>query len=95
MKPLSPADALSAILRVFHPTAQLPERTEELAALLRQTIEGKRALLLLDNARDARQIAPLLRPPPRRLVLVTSRQHFALPGLDAVNRYFRPDTQGH
>jgi tetratricopeptide (TPR) repeat protein len=82
---LSPADVLSAILRVFHPTAQLPERAEELAGLLRQRLDGRRALLLLDNAKDARQIAPLLTPPPGCLVLVTSRQHFALPGVDAVN----------
>ena len=84
-QPLSPADVLSAILRAFRPTAQLPERAEELAALLRQTLDGHRALLLLDNAKDARQIAPLLPPPPGCLVLVTSRQHFAVPGLDAVN----------
>ena len=84
-QPLSPADMLSAILRVFHPIAKLPEGVEELAALLRQTLNGRHALLLLDNAKDARQIAPLLPPPPGCLVLVTSRQHFALPGLDAVN----------
>jgi hypothetical protein len=84
-QPLSPADVLNAILRVFHPTAQLPEGTKELAALLRQTLDGHRALLLLDNAKDACQIAPLLPPPPGCLVLVTSRQHFAVPGLDAVN----------
>src|ERR1035437_7647912 len=84
-QPLSPADVLSAILRVFYPTAQLPERTEQLAALLPQTLEDKHTLLLLDNAKDAHQIAPLLPPPPGCLVLVTSRQHFALPGLDPVN----------
>jgi tetratricopeptide (TPR) repeat protein len=84
-RPLSPADVLSAILRFFHPTAQLPERTEELAALLRQALESKRVLLLLDNVKDARQIAPLLPPPPGTLVIVTSRQHFAIPDLDAVN----------
>jgi len=83
--PLSPADVLSAILRVFHPTAQLPERVEELAALLRQALDGQRVLLLLDNAKDARQIALLLPPPAGCLALLTSRQHFALPGLDAVN----------
>jgi tetratricopeptide (TPR) repeat protein len=84
-QPLSPADVLSAILHVFHPTAQLPERVEELAALLRQTLDDKRVLILLDNAKDARQIAPVLPPPPGCLVLVTSRQHFTLPGLDPVN----------
>ena len=83
--PLSPADVLSAILRVFRPTAKLPERVEELAALLRQTLGGQRALLLLDNAKDAHQIAPLLPLPPDCLVLVTTRQHFTLPGLDTVN----------
>jgi tetratricopeptide (TPR) repeat protein len=84
-QPLSPTDVLSAILRVFHPAAQLPERAEELAALLRQALDGQRVLLLLDNAKDARQIAPLLPPPAGCLALVTSRQHFALPGLDLVN----------
>jgi hypothetical protein len=41
--------------------------------------------MLLDNAKDAHQVAPLLPPPPGCLILVTSRQHFALPGLDVGN----------
>jgi tetratricopeptide (TPR) repeat protein len=38
----------------------------------------------MDNAKDAAQIRPLI-PPPGCTLLVTSRQHFALPGLQANN----------
>ena len=84
-QPLSPEEVLASILRPFHPAAKLPDRVEEVAALLRHTLDGKRVLLLLDNAKDAHQVKPLLPPPPGCLVLVTSRRHFALPGLEAVD----------
>jgi len=79
-QPLTPRDAMAYVVRAWHPTAQLPENPEEVAALYRSVLEGKRALLLMDNARDAQQVAPLI-PPPGCLLLVTSRKHFALPGL--------------
>jgi len=79
-KPLSPRDAMAYIIRAWHPTAQLPEKEEELAAIYRSVLDGKRVLLLMDNARDAQQVAPLI-PPAGCLLLVTSRKHFTLPGL--------------
>jgi hypothetical protein len=79
-QPLTPRDAMAYIVRAWHPTAQLPEKEEEVAALYRSVLDGKRALLLMDNARDAQQVAPL-RPPAGCLLLVTSRKHFTLPGL--------------
>lgn len=84
-QPLSQAEVLSGILRAFFPTEKLPETTAELAALLRSHLAEKHVLLLLDNAKDGQQIAPLVPPPQGWRVLVTSRQHFALPGLEAVN----------
>jgi tetratricopeptide (TPR) repeat protein len=43
-------------------------------------LHGQRALLLMDNARDAEQVLPLI-PPDTCVLLVTSRWRFALPGL--------------
>lgn len=83
-KPLTAAEAMSHVLRTFHPEAKLPEKEEELRALHLSVLHNKRALLLMDNAKDAAQVKPLI-PPPGCTLLVTSRQHFALPGLQAKN----------
>ena len=82
--PLTPAEAMTRAIRAYHPTAKLPETEAELRGLYCSVLNGQRALLLLDNARDAAQVEPLL-PPASCLLLVTSRQHFYLPGLHAKN----------
>ena len=79
-QPLTPLDAMAYVIRAYNPMAQLPEKEEELAPLYRSVLNGKRVLLLMDNARDAEQVAPLI-PPAGCLLLVTSRKHFTLPGL--------------
>ncbi|MFZ0773424.1 MAG: tetratricopeptide repeat protein [Candidatus Sulfotelmatobacter sp.] len=83
-KPLTAAEAMSHVLRTFHPEAKLPEKEEDLHALYLSVLHNKRALLLTDNAKDAAQVKPLT-PPAGCTLLVTSRQHFALPGLQAKN----------
>jgi hypothetical protein len=50
----------------------IPAGMAERAALLRTTLAGRRTLILLDNARDAEQVRPLL-PGTAGLVVVTSR----------------------
>ena len=80
--PLVPAEAMAHVIRAYHPTAKLPESETELKPLYQSVLHGQRALLLMDNARDAQQVLPLL-PPATCLLLVTSRQHFTLPGLYA------------
>ncbi len=80
--PLSPAEALARVVRAYHPTAKLPEAEAELRALYLSVLHGQRALVLLDDARDAAQVKPLL-PPSNCGVIVTSRQKFTLPGLRA------------
>lgn len=82
--PLTSAEAMSHVLRAFHPEAKLPEKEEEIRALYLSVLHNKRALLLMDNAKDAAQVKPLI-PPPGCALLVTSRQHFAMPGLQAKN----------
>ena len=77
--PLMPQQVMEQVIRAFHPeTAQLPEELADLRAIYLQVLDGQRALLLLDNARDKAQVEPLV-PPPSCGVLITSRQHFTLP----------------
>jgi tetratricopeptide (TPR) repeat protein len=83
-RPLTAAEAMSHVLRTFHPEAKLPEKEEDLRAIYLSVLHNKRALLLMDNAKDAAQVKPLI-PPAGCTLLVTSRQHFALPGLQAKN----------
>ncbi len=82
--PLTAAEAMSHVLRTFHPEAKLPEKEEDLRAQYLSVLHGKRALLLIDNAKDAAQVQPLI-PPPTCVLLVTSRYHFAVEGLHARN----------
>ncbi|MBI5876151.1 MAG: ATP-binding protein [Chloroflexi bacterium] len=81
--PASPAEALSHVIRAFSPDARLPEDEAQLRAIYLDLLNDKRALIVMDNARDAAQVAPLI-PPPSCALLVTSRQSFTLPGMRAV-----------
>jgi tetratricopeptide (TPR) repeat protein len=83
-KPLTPAAAMAHVIRAFYPGVKLPEKEAELGGLYRSILYGKRALLLMDNAKDAAQVKPLI-PPAGCALLVTSRLHFTLPGLQARN----------
>jgi len=81
-QPLTVAEVLAHVVRAHHPAAKLPESESELHGLYLSVLDGQRALLLMDNAANAAQVEPLI-PPPGCLLLVTSRQHFTVPGLAA------------
>lgn len=78
--PLSPADALSRLLRgLGHPA--IPEDLDERAATWRSELTRRRVLLVLDDAADDHQLRPLLPGPSESLVLITTRtRHWRLPG---------------
>ena len=83
-QPLTVNEALAYVVRAYHPTAKLPDSQNELHGLFLSALDGKRALLLMDNAASAEQVAPLI-PPAGCVLVVTSRWHFTLPGLAAKN----------
>jgi tetratricopeptide (TPR) repeat protein len=80
--PLRPIDALAALLRRLGvPGPEILAEAEEAAGLYRSILYDKRMLILLDNARDAEQVRPLLPGGRTCLVLITSRER--LDGLAA------------
>lgn len=79
--PLSAIDIARHVILSFKPAADLRALDESnFQAAYQSVLHGKKALLFLDNARSAEQIAPL-RPPETCAMLVTSRWTFVVPGL--------------
>ncbi|MET8764692.1 BTAD domain-containing putative transcriptional regulator [Lentzea sp. NPDC004782] len=73
--PAEPAAVLESFLRLLGvPGGQIPESLEARAALYRDRLAGKRALVLLDNAAGEDQVRPLLPGSASCLVLITSRR---------------------
>ncbi|RSM37930.1 tetratricopeptide repeat protein [Amycolatopsis balhimycina DSM 5908] len=72
--PLAPVEALGRLLRGLDAEhGHIPAHEQELTAAYRSLLAGRRVLFLLDDARNAEQISPLLPGTPGCLVVVTSR----------------------
>jgi DNA-binding SARP family transcriptional activator/tetratricopeptide (TPR) repeat protein len=77
-QPMGPGDVLAAFLRALGvPGSGIPAGVEERAAVYRTLLNGRRMVILLDNASSVEQISPLLPGSPSCLVLVTSRDSLA------------------
>ncbi len=73
-RPAEPETVLASFLRALGtPDSSVPNGLEERAALYRSMLDGRRILALLDNARDAAQVRPLLPGTPGSAALITSR----------------------
>ncbi len=78
LDPARPAMEPWEVLRFFLDSLgvaqyRVPPDTEDRAALYRSALDGRRMLIICDNARNVAQVRPLLPGAPGSLVLVTSR----------------------
>ncbi|NGY65917.1 ATP-binding protein [Lentzea sp. NEAU-D13] len=72
--PVEPAEALEAFLRALGVSgADIPFDVSERAARFRSLVDGRRVLVVLDNARAPEQVRPLLPGSSSCAVVVTSR----------------------
>jgi DNA-binding SARP family transcriptional activator len=81
---ISTREALAALLRALGVTeSAIPASVAERAAAWRARLAGRRVLVVLDGARDAKQVRPLLPGARGCVVIVTSRSWLA--GLSGAN----------
>jgi DNA-binding SARP family transcriptional activator len=73
-QPVPPGNALAGFLRALGLAEQdIPAEADERAAAYRSLLDGRRMLVVLDNAASVEQVRPLLPGCPSCLVVVTSR----------------------
>lgn len=76
--PATPGEVIRGLLEALGvPPARMPGSQAALVSLYRTLLNGRRVLLVLDNARDAGQVTPLMPGSPGCLVLVTSRDQLS------------------
>lgn len=76
--PAGTQQLVAYLLRALQvPAPEPPIDVESQAALYRSAMDGRRMLLVLDNAGDADQVMPLLPGDSRTFVLITSRNDLA------------------
>nr|BFD81196.1 hypothetical protein StreXyl84_05970 [Streptomyces sp. Xyl84] len=77
-RPLDPGEALGGFLRALEvPSSDIPAGVQERSALFRERSASRRLIVVLDNARDADQIRPLLPAAPGCLTIITSRNRLS------------------
>ena len=80
IKPLTAGEAIDHVIRSYNPGASASPNDDAREGEYRSTLFGKKVLLLMDNARNRDQVERLF-PPAGCVMIVTSRDHFTLPGL--------------
>lgn len=98
VRPVQPDAALSSVIQSLRvPMNAKLAGTDALAAFYRTVVAGRRMLIVLDDARDAAQVRPLLPSSPGCVAVVTSRHRltslFVREGAHLVNLDVLTDTE--
>jgi pimeloyl-ACP methyl ester carboxylesterase len=88
---LTALEAMTAVLKAFK--AETPRNERSAIEVYRNILADKRVLLLLDNARDASSVAPLVEQLPKGcLLIITSREMMPFPKVTMISlEELRPD----
>ncbi len=78
--PKSPMEAMGDVIHAYQPEEKLPDSEAKVEEMYRRVLNGKRALILLDNALDDKQVLKLI-PPISCGLIITSRRTIKIPGL--------------
>ena len=82
--PADPTNVAEEFLRrLGTPSSQIPAELGQRSELLRSMLDGRRMLIVLDNARDSEQVLPLIPATPQVVVVVTSRTRLLALGVRA------------
>jgi DNA-binding SARP family transcriptional activator len=74
---LTPKEVLARFLRALGVESPMPDTVDERAELYRDIVAGRNILVMLDNARDADQVRPLIPGSSTCAVVITSRTRLA------------------
>jgi tetratricopeptide (TPR) repeat protein len=91
----APADVLAQWLRALGlDESSIPKDVRERSSVFRSLLSGKRAIVVLDNARDEMQVRPLLPGSQTCAAIVTSRRVLgALEGATVINLQVLPEPE--
>jgi tetratricopeptide (TPR) repeat protein len=81
---LAPSEAMAQVIHAYDPLAPLPKSQGEIQGLYNSVLQGKKALILLDNVAGREQVEQLL-PPTGCCMLITSLHKFALKGMKSID----------
>jgi tetratricopeptide (TPR) repeat protein len=92
---LAPADVLAQWLRAFGlDESSIPQDLRERSSVYRSQLSGKRAIVVLDNARDEVQVRSLLPGSATCAAIITSRRELgALEGAAIINLQVLPELE--
>ncbi|WP_353946833.1 tetratricopeptide repeat protein [Streptomyces sp. HUAS MG91] len=77
-RPMDPEEALGRFLSALGvPSGEMPSTVEARSVLFREKCSSRRLIVVLDNARDAEQVRPLLPASAGCLTIITSRNQLS------------------